>query len=119
VLALHLDGINVSADELTDAVYENTDGDDLPAPVGKLETTQRLEVVDSWGNPFCYLHNRDYKDMSKVEQYVLGDGQTVVKVKPRTEEKTGKFFRAGSFQLFSFGPDGVPGTADDMHFGDN
>lgn len=120
VLALHLNGVNVSLDDITDADYDNTDEDDLPEPVGRLQTTSRLEVVDAWGNPFCYIHNRDYKDMGKVQSYVLGaafEGETVT-VAPRTEEKTGKFFRSSSFQLFSFGPDGKPNTEDDMYFGE-
>lgn len=120
VLALNLNGVNVTIDDITDEDYDNTDEDDLPEPVGKLGTTSRLEVVDAWGNPLCYIHNREYKDMGKVQSYVLGpafEGETVTVV-PRTEEKSGKFFRASSFQLFSFGPDGKPNTPDDMHYGD-
>ena len=84
-----------------------------------LQRQDRYEFVDAWGSPFVYIHSSDYTNMKGVEQYVLpGQGGTnTVKVKPLTQEKTGKFFRPNGFQLFSLGPDGQPDTGDEVHFG--
>ena len=96
----------------------NTDGDSASAPIGNLQKTDLFEYLDAWGNPFVYFSASDYKDTSKVEQYVLNDeAHTEVKVAPRKNEQNGEFQRLDSYQLMSLGPDGQPGTEDDIVFG--
>jgi prepilin-type N-terminal cleavage/methylation domain-containing protein len=94
----------------------NTDGDSASGVIGSLQKTDLFEYLDAWGNPFVYFAAADYKDPSKVEQYVLKDG-TEVKVAPRKNDQNGEFLRLGSYQLISLGPDGQPGTEDDLMFG--
>lgn len=107
-----------TVEELGQDTYENTDDDEMNATVGDLPSREFYEIVDGWGNPFVYFHNANYKEPDKVARYMLmQDGEWVsVKVLPLTG-KTG-FRRASSFQLFSVGPDGRPGTDDDILFGE-
>lgn len=95
----------------------NTDGDNAAANIGELTKSDLFEYADAWGNPLVYFHARDYKNPQRMEQYVLADGQTIVKVAPKASA-TGGFAREGSFQLFSLGADGQPGTDDDIHWGE-
>jgi prepilin-type N-terminal cleavage/methylation domain-containing protein len=103
----------------TEEAVGNTDEDQADALAGDMAVRDLLEYVDAWGNPLVYVHSRDYKDMKAVERYVLGEeyGRAEVKVQPLRVEKTGEYFRPTTFQLFSMGPDGVPGTEDDIHYG--
>ena len=94
----------------------NTDDDKALTVVGKLQKPDLFEYLDAWGNPLVYFSASDYKDPSKVEQYVLGNG-TSVKVAPLRNEKTGEFVRPDSFQLFSMGADQQPNTDDDLMYG--
>ncbi len=116
-LVMHLPEIP-GVEEFSQDTFANTDEDEMNAPVGDLPTREFYEVVDGWGNPFVYFHNAVYKDPDKVARYMLKQGGEWVSVKvlPLTG-KTG-FRRAGSFQLFSVGPDGEPGTDDDILFGE-
>lgn len=108
----------VTPPELDEQGYGNTDDDDMAAVVGNLPDTIMLEFIDAWGNPLVYFSAADYKDVKGMEDYVLGDGQeTVVTAAPAKNETTGAFRRPDSFQLFSMGPDGEPGTEDDIHYG--
>lgn len=84
--------------------FGDTDHDDCP------------EFLDPWLNPFVYFRCTDYAAAADGVVYVLRDG-TKVKAKPLRDRSTGGFFRPDSFQLFSMGPDGQPGTDDDIHFG--
>lgn len=93
----------------------NTDKDHAKA-LGSMKKDDLFEYLDSWGNPIVYFSNSDYKDTSKLEQYVLGDGTTTVKVHPKKNEKTGEFIHPDGFQLFSLGPDALPDTEDDILF---
>lgn len=68
------------------------------------------EVVDGWGNPIVYIHTRDYGKTFKVR---LKSG-VVMEVSARINPATGEHYRKRTYQLFSLGPDGTPGTADDI-----
>lgn len=117
-VCLRLPGITVSLTGFdADGAIGNTDDDQASAVIGKLQKTDLFEYLDAWGNPFVYFSSSDYKDASKVEQYVLGNGE-VIKVAPLTNTKTGEFRQMGSYQLFSLGPDGKPGTDDDVVWGE-
>ena len=115
-VAVRLKGVNVPVEgfDSEDAI-KNLDDDKANEAAPGMANATLYEYIDPWGNPLVYINSRDYKDMKKVEQYVLGDGQ-VVKVAPRMLPN-GEFARATTFQLFSMGPDGVPGTEDDLPYG--
>lgn len=115
-VAVRLKGMGVSVEGFDDeGAIDNLDGDKAAAAVPDMRDATLYEYMDPWGRPFVYIHSRDYKDMKKVERYKLPDGSEV-KVAPRTLANN-EFARATSFQLFSMGPDGEPGTDDDIHFG--
>jgi prepilin-type N-terminal cleavage/methylation domain-containing protein len=115
-VALRLKGINEVADGFDDeGGIQNLDEDKAAAAVPDMRDAQLYEYMDPWNRPLVYIHSRDYKDMKKVERYKLPDGSEI-KVAPRTLPN-GEYVRATSFQLFSLGPDGEPGTDDDIHFG--
>jgi len=73
-----------------------------------------LEYVDLWGNPFVYIHNRDY-DSKKTVYYVDRDG-TRVPVKAARSVKLGTFQSPNGYQIWSFGPNGKNenGEGDDI-----
>jgi prepilin-type N-terminal cleavage/methylation domain-containing protein len=116
-VALRLKGINLgSVPEFEgDDALGNLDGDRAVEAVPDMATNDLWEYLDPWGNPIVYIHSRDYKDPKKAERYVLKDGREV-KVAP-ARRQNGEFVRADSFQLFSVGPDGEPGTEDDITYG--
>lgn len=115
-VALRLKGVKVLlAGFEDDTSIMNLDGDSAAEAVPDMPNAQLFEYVDPWNNPFVYISNRDYKDPKRVERYLLGNGQEV-KVAPATRPN-GEFVRADSFQLFSMGPDGIPGTEDDIMYG--
>jgi prepilin-type N-terminal cleavage/methylation domain-containing protein len=115
-VVFRLPGITVTPQGIEESALGNTDGDNALTPVGKLAKSDLFEYLDAWGNPLVYIASADYKDPSKVADYVLRDGRTV-KVEPRKNEKTGEFVRSDSFQLMSIGPDATPGTEDDVFYG--
>ncbi|MCE9634154.1 MAG: type II secretion system GspH family protein [Planctomycetes bacterium] len=117
-VAVRLKGVkaDVSGFESDDSIA-NLDDDRATAMVPDMMSGDLFEYIDPWGNPLVYISSRDYKDPKKVERYVLGDKQEV-KVAP-AKRPNGEFVRPDSFQLFSMGPDGVPGTDDDIQYGSN
>lgn len=116
-VCFRLPGITVTPKNLDSAdAVGNTDGDSASSVIGTLQKPDLFEYLDAWGNPFVYFSASDYKDPSKVEQYVLGNGEEV-KVSPKKNEQNGEFMCLNSFQLISLGPDGQPGTEDDLLFG--
>lgn len=113
-IAFKLSGVNPDLQGLGEESIQNTDGDNVAELVGELQKTDMYEYVDAYGNPFVYFSAKDYKDVSKVEQYVKGDTVTMVKVAPHKSGKEGAFLEKNRFQLFSMGPDGLPNTEDDI-----
>jgi len=71
-----------------------------------------FEYVDLWENPFVYIHYRDYE---KKLEYVDRDGGRVT-VKAAKSQKLGAFQSPTSFQIWSFGPNGLNenGEGDDI-----
>src|SRR2546422_7643 len=53
----------------------NTDEDKGSVTEG-LTKSDLFEYLDSWGNPIIYFNSRDYKDPTKVEQYMLNNRET-------------------------------------------
>ena len=116
-VCFRLPGINVTPSGVDgEGALGNTDEDMASGVIGRLEKTDLFEYLDAWGNPLIYIAAADYKDATKVEQYVLGNGEEV-KVAPLKDEKSGEFLRMGTYQLMSLGPDSKPGTEDDIIFG--
>jgi len=113
-ISFKLGGVMPNLQGLGDDAIQNTDDDHVAELVGQLRVTDMYEYVDTWGNPFVYFSSRDYKDVSKVESYVLADGITTVKVPIKISGKEGGPLEPNRFQLFSMGPDGAPGGGDDI-----
>jgi type II secretory pathway pseudopilin PulG len=91
----------------------NTDGDETRKPMSSLPSRELFEVGDPWGNPVVYFDSLHYDD----EATVLAGSDGVFeeqRVSARSNERTGGWERAGSYQLISAGPDGWFGTEDDI-----
>ncbi len=75
-------------------------------------TEKRLEYSDLWGNPFVYIHNRDY---GSSFDYMTSEGE-VFTVQAQKNPQTGTFYAPTSFQLWSLGGDGINqnGGGDDI-----
>ena len=115
VVALYQNGVEISIEIESDAL-QNTDGDQLLKNPTRLDTTERFELVDAWGNPLAYFSSAEYKKPEAVKQIMLGEryGGAVVTAMPWKNKKTGLFINPRSFQLFSAGEDGVFNTEDDI-----
>ena len=72
---------------------------------------QLREYLDPWGNPYVYIHNRDYGREFSVSQ----EGVPVM-VTSGTSTKTSTFHEPIRFQIWSAGPDGIHenGKGDDV-----
>jgi len=95
-------------------MFCNTDGDSNKTPLGRYGHSEKYEVMDPWGSPIVYFHNRGYRKIQNYKMY--GDenteGETVdVHAYKRPN---GTFLNPRSFQFFSAGPDGEFYTADDI-----
>jgi prepilin-type N-terminal cleavage/methylation domain-containing protein len=99
---------NLDGDKLTLKEFQTLKRElDLPQA-----SEQLYEFVDLWGNPFVYLHNRDYL---KKARYVDRETKTV-EVQAQKSQKLGTYQSPSSFQIWSFGPNGVNenGEGDDI-----
>lgn len=74
-----------------------------------------FELVDPWGNPYIYFHNRDYEGPEVANRYQF-QGKKDFRAAPAKSEKTGNFYGFDSFQLWSAGPNGKNenGEGDDV-----
>ncbi len=105
--------------QLDDRFLGNVDGDRLPSaddPTGSaIASRELLEVLDTWGNPLCYLHNADYDKGGAVTLPTPdGAGTQAVQVAARKSEKTSQYLGLTTWQLWSAGPDEQAGTDDDV-----
>ncbi|MCA8921510.1 MAG: prepilin-type N-terminal cleavage/methylation domain-containing protein [Planctomycetes bacterium] len=99
--------------EFKDDQLGNTDVDALPRgnpTQSTIAVAELFEVVDDWGNPLVYWNNADY---DKPATCVKIDGATIVASAGKAG-KTGQYADLTKFQLWSAGPDGEPGTDDDV-----
>jgi prepilin-type N-terminal cleavage/methylation domain-containing protein len=90
--------------------FDNIDGDKVGGVTGWDFGDECNEIVDAWGQPIIYIHNRDYGKKFKIE---LPDGETV-EVQALKSKKLKGYYKKRSYQLFSLGKDGLPGTSDDL-----
>jgi prepilin-type N-terminal cleavage/methylation domain-containing protein len=87
---------------------KNTDNDREQVILGKLGVMEKLELVDAWGTPIAYFHNRNY---GQSQEYVGPDGATV---RATAWKKEGAYIHPRGYQIFSAGLDQKFGTADDV-----
>jgi len=130
--------------DLSDKQLGNTDADSLADTNGDGEydladmtnwyfnSTEILEIVDWWGNPLTYIHNRDYARYDGWDEatntWNLGEDMTYAQadgaqgpVYGRSSPdpalnlpqsfRTGNYPKLDAFQLFSWGFDQSPGCA--------
>lgn len=75
------------------------------------------EVIDGWGRPLIYLHNKDYAKGQKVS--ILDENLTAktIDVKGTKSDKTSQYYSLSSFQIWSCGLDGLSngGKDDDVN----
>jgi hypothetical protein len=88
----------------------NLDGDHVGYPGTSAPEEVALEWTDAWGNPLVYIHHRDY---GKRVILKLAGG-ALVPAAARRDPETGEWYQRDAYQLYSLGPDGKPGTADDI-----
>lgn len=71
------------------------------------------EIVDPWDNPYLYFHGRELRDGLSASYQV---GTRHVTVRPVRDDETDTFRSALTYQLWSFGLDGVndEGEGDDL-----
>jgi prepilin-type N-terminal cleavage/methylation domain-containing protein len=93
----------------------NVDGDQLARRVTGFEVLTLFELGDQWGNPFGYMHHRDYarEDQYQTEHPDTGESITSV-LRAAKNPATGRYFEPRGFQLVSAGPDGEFGSDDDV-----
>jgi prepilin-type N-terminal cleavage/methylation domain-containing protein len=111
VLALYMPGVELPL-ELPDDALGNTDEDKLLKNPSRLDTDERYEILDAWGNPLVYFSSAEYKKPDAFQKVKMASGE-IVDAKP-WKTKTGLFINARTFQLFSAGEDGVFNTSDDI-----
>jgi len=80
---------------------------------------QLYEYLDLWGNPFVYIHNRDYGTKAKIKYTSRPRDSSVavtVEVLAAKSAKLGTYQAPTSFQIWSFGPNGKNenGEGDDI-----
>ena len=78
---------------------------------------QAREIVDPWGNPLVYFHNRDYKKpKSYMCTYKLLGRKNASGFKPGKSKKTATYHSWSSYQIWSVGPNGENenGEGDDI-----
>jgi prepilin-type N-terminal cleavage/methylation domain-containing protein len=115
VLALTTAQGGIEPFEWKEDQIENTDDDGISG-VTQFEIgdgTRAVEAVDPWGNPFVYIHHTQYGQKVRIKLGEGGEGRTI-DVQAQKSEKLGGYHKKREYQLFSLGPDGEPGTADDI-----
>ncbi|MBI4585238.1 MAG: type II secretion system protein [Planctomycetes bacterium] len=109
--------------DFSDNRLANSDGDNLsPKDLARIKqaldwsrgNAALLEYCDMWGNPFVYIHQRDYGSRKKLT-YIDSKGQKI-DVQAVKSDKTGTYQAPTSFQIWSFGPNGKNenGAGDDI-----
>lgn len=126
------EGTNVGAEALVVALWSrgweaggltdledglvNTDLDASSKALTDFATRDLLEIPDAWSNPIAYIHRRDYD--ARPREYVTLDPVTGEEIRSAAaaleNPTTGRWYRHGSYQLVSAGPDGRFGTEDDV-----
>ena len=103
--------------EFREQQLENTDADISPIPVkrlagSKFQTNQLFELVDPWGNPYIYFHNRKYLPTTQ-DAYILEGKKTMV-APDLLPNKIGIIRGSNRYQIISAGSDGKVASKDDV-----
>jgi hypothetical protein len=113
---LYLPGFTQKPD-FKEGEFGNLDEDSVDKVADPSRPKELYEVLDAWGNPIAYFDEAGYATADKVpHDYIAGTGPhagEAVQVKP-WRSSTGQFSQPTSFQLFSWGPDNLPNTEDDL-----
>ncbi len=103
--------------------YVNTDDDaateEFRKSMGWFFGDAKLrEVTDEFGFVVTYLQRRDFdKPRPGLLPYRFSADGAVLPIAPEHDPSTNAWVGAGRFQLRSVGPDGLPGTSDDIRAG--
>ena len=109
------------AEDLKEDRWRNADGDRVAASDAKTlkqkidwgrgENAELLEYVDLWGNPYVYIHSKDY---GKKFRYQNEEG--IFEVEAQKNPATGTYYAPTTFQLWSIGEDDLNenGNGDDI-----
>jgi prepilin-type N-terminal cleavage/methylation domain-containing protein len=93
--------------EWDEETIDNLDGDSVSDPELKAEIDwifgddQLREIVDPWGLPLIYIHNRDYE---RAYAITTGEPRGRGTAQASRSEKTSTFHAPTQFQLWSSGP---------------
>jgi prepilin-type N-terminal cleavage/methylation domain-containing protein len=109
------------ADDLKEDRWRNADADEVSAPDMKTiekelqwvrGNSKLLEYTDYWGNPYVYIHWRDYGKKLKYQ----GEDAGVIEATAQKSPETGSYYAPTTYQIWSFGPDGENqnGDGDDI-----
>ena len=91
--------------------FGNTDNDRFDKNPPGVPTSKAMEILDAWGHPVVYIHNRAY---DKPVRIVNAKGK-VVEVRAQ-KRKDGTYHNAIRFQLISLGPNGIQDADDIVNF---
>jgi prepilin-type N-terminal cleavage/methylation domain-containing protein len=100
------------------AMYVNYDSDELPrnptqSYLSESGAYPMLELIDAFGNVLMYLHHNDYRNPGPSTNYILREGAEEKAFKP-LRGPGNSWAMPDKYQLVSPGPDGEPGTEDDV-----
>ena len=81
--------------------------------MGSLEL---FELIDPWGSPLVYLHNRDYDNPQRSGRYLQFELDQLTVIQAARDETIQSYHGYQQYQIWSFGPDGENnnGTGDDI-----
>ncbi len=89
-------------DDLQNSDKDENDGLRLELD-SALGNAQLWELVDPWGNPFVYFHNRDYERSFDVHESVTTKPKRVA-AQAAHSSKLGTWQNATTYQIWSLGP---------------
>ncbi|HZL71759.1 MAG TPA: prepilin-type N-terminal cleavage/methylation domain-containing protein [Planctomycetota bacterium] len=76
---------------------------------------QLREIADGFGYAMCYMHWKDYEKPNPMTRRIKTDSASPeASFEPTRSVETKTFLRPHKFQILSVGPDGKPGTPDDI-----
>lgn len=100
-----------------DDQFLNTDGDSATRNITNwyFGDAGLREISDGFGFIFCYMHWKDYeKPLPAIRRFKPDATTPETSWEPARSPHTRTFLRPRMFQILSVGPDGMPGTADDV-----
>lgn len=103
--------------QIRDDQFVNMDNDSATRNITKwyFGDYSLREISDAFGFAMCYMHWKDYEKPSAATRRVKVDSSLPeASFEPGRSATTRTFLRPSTFQIMSVGPDGKPGTADDI-----